>query len=206
MMRGALLGVGAGVALCALAGPAIAETTPTITRPPVNHHPIKTAPVLSFSGKVSGIEGKVLSFGGAVSNMDESVTDDDNGGTRTITLSADVVFAFNKAALNHKAKSRIADVVAKLRTAARNKAVSVDGYTDSKGSGSYNQGLSQRRAQAVQKALEDQLSGDGITFTAKGHGEANPVASNTKKDKHGNSVDNPAGRSKNRRVTISFKG
>jgi outer membrane protein OmpA-like peptidoglycan-associated protein len=205
-MRGVLLGVGAGVALCALAGPATAQSTPTITMAPSHHGPVKTAPVIRFSGKTPAISGKVLGFGGGVSNMDESVTDDNNGTKRTITLAADVVFEFNKATLNGKAKSRIADVVAKLRAAAKNKAVSIDGYTDSKGSSSYNQSLSVRRAQAVRKAVEAQLSGAGITFTAKGHGEADPVASNTKKDKHDNVVDDPAGRAKNRRVTISFSG
>ncbi|HEY3682279.1 MAG TPA: OmpA family protein [Streptosporangiaceae bacterium] len=204
-MRGVLIGAGASVALFALAGPAAAQTTPAIKQAPAHHGPVKTAPVISFSGKASAITGQVLSFGGGISNMDESVTDDNNGGKRTITLAADVVFAFNKATLNGKAKSRIADVVAKLRTAAKNKAVAVDGYTDAKGSPSYNQSLSVRRAQAVQKALRAQLSGTGITFTAKGHGEGDPVASNTKKDKHGNTVDNPSGRAKNRRVTISFR-
>jgi outer membrane protein OmpA-like peptidoglycan-associated protein len=205
MRCAALAGVGAGLALLAVAVPAAAQPTPQVSMAPANHGPVRTAPVIDFSGPVRGITGEVRSFGGGISNMDESVTDADNGGKRTITLAADVVFAFNKATLNGKAKSRIADVVAKLRTAAKNKAVAVDGYTDAKGSPSYNQSLSVRRAQAVRKALAVQLSGTGITFTAKGHGEADPVASNTKKDKHDNTVDNPSGRAKNRRVTISFR-
>lgn len=204
MRRGILLGVGAGLAFCAFTGSASADPTPTTTPVPVNDGPVKTAPVISFSGKTSAVSGRVVTFGGGTANLDESVTDDNTGDKRTITLAADVVFDFNKATLNDKAKSRIADVVTKLRASAKNKRVSVDGYTDSKGSPSYNQSLSVRRAQAVRKTLEAQLTGAGITFTAAGHGEADPVSSNTKKDKDDKTIDNPDGRAKNRRVAISF--
>jgi outer membrane protein OmpA-like peptidoglycan-associated protein len=39
-----------------------------------------------------------------------------------------------------------------------------------------------------------------VLSTTKGHGEADPVAPNVKKD----GSDNPRGRARNRRVTITF--
>jgi outer membrane protein OmpA-like peptidoglycan-associated protein len=71
--------------------------------------------------------------------------------------------------------------------------VRIEGYTDSTGSDSYNQALSQRRAAAVELALENQ----GVSaqrLEAVGRGKAAPVASN----------DSPAGRQQNRRVEIIF--
>jgi OOP family OmpA-OmpF porin len=67
--------------------------------------------------------------------------------------------------------------------------VEVQGYTDSIGSEEYNLGLSQRRAEAVEKYLEAK-GVDPDAISAKGYGEANPVAPNDTKE----------GRAKNRRV------
>lgn len=67
--------------------------------------------------------------------------------------------------------------------------VEVAGHTDSMGSDAYNQGLSQRRAQAV----ADYLIGKGANaanMTVKGYGESQPVADN----------GTDAGRAANRRV------
>ncbi|MEM6962699.1 MAG: OmpA family protein [Myxococcota bacterium] len=53
----------------------------------------------------------------------------------------------------------------------------IQGYTDSRGSGGYNQQLSQRRAEAVQAYLEER----GIApsrLTARGFGEPEPAVSN----------------------------
>jgi OOP family OmpA-OmpF porin len=69
----------------------------------------------------------------------------------------------------------------------------IEGHTDSKGSESYNLGLSKRRAQAVANYL--QASGVAISdrFTVNGFGESRPVASN----------DTEEGRAQNRRVVVS---
>jgi OOP family OmpA-OmpF porin len=69
--------------------------------------------------------------------------------------------------------------------------VSVDGFTDSIGSEAYNQGLSERRAQAVADALVD----DGIArdrLDVRGFGKSRPIADN----------GTAAGRAENRRVEI----
>ena len=71
----------------------------------------------------------------------------------------------------------------------------VGGYTDSTGSAKYNQGLSERRAQAV----ADYITGNGIAIsrlTVRGYGEDNPVADNK----------TPEGRAHNRRVVLHRTG
>ena len=71
------------------------------------------------------------------------------------------------------------------------RAVLVEGFTDSTGGSEYNQGLSDRRAKAVKTALLD--SGVGADrITERGYGEAFPVASNA----------TASGRQLNRRVEI----
>ncbi len=72
-----------------------------------------------------------------------------------------------------------------------NSKVSVEGYTDSRGSDKYNLGLSDRRAQAVKKYLVDKGE-KSDRISAAGKGEANPVGDN-KTEK---------GRFENRRVEI----
>lgn len=69
--------------------------------------------------------------------------------------------------------------------------VMIEGFTDSTGSDSYNQNLSERRARSVQ----DTLVSNGVSaarIKTRGYGESHPVASN----------DTPSGRLQNRRVEI----
>ncbi len=56
--------------------------------------------------------------------------------------------------------------------------IEIDGHTDSRGSDEYNQGLSERRAEAVKKWLADNGASSGDQITAKGFGETQPVADN----------------------------
>ncbi|RME95153.1 MAG: OmpA family protein [Bacteroidetes bacterium] len=67
----------------------------------------------------------------------------------------------------------------------------IEGHTDSKGTESYNQALSVRRAESVASFLQAKgISRDRLTVV--GYGESQPVASN----------DNEEGRAQNRRVEI----
>jgi outer membrane protein OmpA-like peptidoglycan-associated protein len=121
------------------------------------------------------------------------------GAITTVTLSSDVLFAFNSSTLTATAQQTINRLAARLRSGGA-RSISIDGYTDSIGSVAYNLGLSHRRAASVQQALSAALGGPGAPrIVTHGHGEANPVAPNTQ-DGH----DNPAGRAQNRRVAISF--
>jgi OOP family OmpA-OmpF porin len=72
---------------------------------------------------------------------------------------------------------------------------SVEGHTDSVGSAEYNDGLSQRRAVAVERFLAN----SGVPaerLEAVGRGEFDPVALN----------DNSTGRRRNRRVELINRG
>jgi outer membrane protein OmpA-like peptidoglycan-associated protein len=68
----------------------------------------------------------------------------------------------------------------------------VDGHTDSVGNSVFNQGLSERRAQAAVSYLLEKPELVGVKLKAAGFGEARPIGDNT----------TPAGRAKNRRITF----
>lgn len=117
----------------------------------------------------------------------------------TLTVGSDVLFAFDSARLSTDAASVLAGVVRDLRTAHARRVVIV-GYTDSIGSDAYNQRLSERRARTVLAYLRTHAGGKGVRYAAAGRGEQDPVAANTRPD----GSDDPDGRRKNRRVTITY--
>ena len=101
-----------------------------------------------------------------------------------------VNFDFDKATLKPEAKVVLNEAAALLAKHDR-VVVQIAGHTDSMGSEVYNQGLSERRANAVQAYLVD----NGVKasrLSAKGYGESRPVASN----------DTEEGRAENRRVEM----
>jgi OOP family OmpA-OmpF porin len=75
--------------------------------------------------------------------------------TRTFELSADALFAFNKADLKPTGQTRIDGFARDLEQVNYN-AVQVDGHTDPIGSAEYNQVLSERRADTVRNRLVEQ--------------------------------------------------
>lgn len=105
---------------------------------------------------------------------------------------SDILFAFDKWVIR-------ADVVPELDQWAdyfqQNPQVKAEiaGYADSTGPASYNQTLSERRAQAVTNYLIKK-GVDPNRFVARGFGETQPVAPNT----------TPEGRQKNRRVELKL--
>jgi len=106
-----------------------------------------------------------------------------------ITLSGGVLFESGKAELLPGSQDKLSRVAAFLKNSPR--PVVIEGYTDSRGSSSKNQSLSEKRAQAV----SDYLTSQGVTadrIRAVGKGESSPVASNA----------SSSGRSENRRVEI----
>jgi outer membrane protein OmpA-like peptidoglycan-associated protein len=107
-----------------------------------------------------------------------------------ITLSGSVLFASNKSDLLPSAQDRLNHVADALLTTKERK-LTVDGFTDSQGSASYNQDLSQRRADAVRSYLISR-GYPGELILAEGIGENRPVADNTSAE----------GRANNRRVEI----
>jgi len=107
-----------------------------------------------------------------------------------ITLSGSVLFASNRAALLPEALKRL-DEVAEVLLTTRERNLTIEGHTDSRGSDSQNLELSQLRADAVRNYLvRREYQPDRIV--AHGLGESHPVADNATAE----------GRANNRRVEI----
>ena len=108
-----------------------------------------------------------------------------------ITLSGGVLFASNKADLLPAAQLKLNEVADALTKQDSESKIVVEGHTDSQGGATYNQDLSQRRAQTVRDYLVTRgISADRVT--AQGFGLSRPIADN-------NSAE---GRADNRRVEI----
>jgi outer membrane protein OmpA-like peptidoglycan-associated protein len=113
-----------------------------------------------------------------------------------INLAADILFDFDKADLRPEAAPELEKVLAVLKSYPAAKAL-IEGHTDGKGSDSYNQPLSERRAQAVRRWLIDH--GAITPIATRGWGKTRPIVPNAKP----NGIDDPEGRQKNRRVEIT---
>jgi outer membrane protein OmpA-like peptidoglycan-associated protein len=108
-----------------------------------------------------------------------------------ITLSGGVLFASAKYDLLPQAQAKLSEVANVLSKQDPDAKIVVQGYTDSQGGASFNQDLSQHRAESVRSYLVSHgISADRIT--AQGFGPASPVADNA----------SPEGRADNRRVEI----
>jgi outer membrane protein OmpA-like peptidoglycan-associated protein len=106
----------------------------------------------------------------------------------------DVLFDTGKSELNSGA-SRKLDQLGQFLTEHPDRRVQIDGFTDSIGSDSYNQDLSQRRADAVKTALLTRGI-DPSRIGTEGYGKAYPVANN----------NDSGGRQLNRRVEVVIGG
>ena len=106
----------------------------------------------------------------------------------------DVLFDTGKADLNPGAARKL-DQLAQFLTEHPDRRVQIDGFTDSVGTDSYNQDLSQRRADAVKFALRSRGI-DSTRIESQGYGKEFPVASNA----------DASGRQLNRRVEIVIGG
>ena len=116
-----------------------------------------------------------------------------------ITIAGELLFAFDSAVLTDDAKAVIDERINRFQGKVKLTSIlKVVGHTDSTGPEAYNQGLSERRAQAVADYLMEHAK---VNLTASdievvGKGETDPVASN----------DTREGRAKNRRVVIWGEG
>lgn len=106
---------------------------------------------------------------------------------QTITFN-NINFELNSAEITASSRPSL-DRVAKALKAQDDFKVEIAGHTDSTGSASYNETLSDKRAKSVRQYLIDQGI-DADRMTARGYGEMEPIASN----------DNQSGRAMNRRV------
>ncbi|MSQ72622.1 MAG: OmpA family protein [Betaproteobacteria bacterium] len=114
--------------------------------------------------------------------------------TEKVTMAADVLFDFDKSAIKPEGRSKLDDLVGKLKAVNLEVIIAI-GHTDSIGSDRYNQKLSVRRAESVKAYLISKGIAANRIYT-EGKGEKQPIASNKTKD----------GRQKNRRVEIEVVG
>jgi len=114
-----------------------------------------------------------------------------------VDVSADVLFDFDKADVKPAAEAelkRLALVIQKSRKGD----VLIYGHTDAKGTPTYNQKLSERRAEAVKAWLVTRGEIPAGVIKTRGFGQTKPVARNTRPD----GSDDPEGRARNRRVEV----
>ena len=122
-----------------------------------------------------------------IEGIDVTRTDEDE---LKVTVRNEILFDFDSSALRSSSRDELremADVFNKYNDTT----IVVAGHTDSRGSASYNQRLSERRASAVSNYLED-LGIRGSRLDAVGYGESRPKSTN----------DTSAGRQRNRRVEL----
>ena len=108
-----------------------------------------------------------------------------------------VLFDYDKAALKPEAEQALKKVAVVLSQFPESN-VTVQGYTDSKGTTATNMQLSRERAQAVKDWLVKNGGVLAANVSTKGFGEQYPIAPN----KNADGSDNPLGRALNRRVSI----
>ena len=107
----------------------------------------------------------------------------------TVSVELEVLFDLNKAVVKPAFYEEIKNVGEFMKLFPSTNAT-IEGHTDSTGDDDYNQGLSERRANAVRQVLIDQHGVDASRIKAVGYGESQPRADNDTKD----------GRQQNRRV------
>jgi outer membrane protein OmpA-like peptidoglycan-associated protein len=110
-----------------------------------------------------------------------------------VTVRNEVLFDFNSAALRSASRSSLREM-ANVFDRYPDTTIRVEGHTDSIGSASYNERLSERRADSVASYLEN-LGVNGSRIDSIGYGKSQPRASN----------NTASGRQLNRRVEIHIK-
>lgn len=168
-----LVGMGLVLTTSVVGGPAhAAGTDPAATAP--------SHPVISVVHKISEVTGS------------PGVRQEETGDRVEVALSAGILFGKDSARLSANAERRITEAARAIREVG-SPAVAVAGHTDNLGSAAHGLALSQQRADAVTRVLQRHLPNE-VRLTARGYGEARPVADNT----------HEAGRKQNRRVTLTF--
>ena len=107
---------------------------------------------------------------------------------QSVRVELDVKFDFDRDTIRPEFRQDIQSLAEFMRTYP-SVTTTVEGHTDSVGAESYNQGLSERRANSVRQALIDE-GVESSRVNAVGYGEARPIADNATDD----------GRAMNRRV------
>lgn len=113
---------------------------------------------------------------------------------KRLSLDATTLFDVDNANLRPAGKEKLEAALSEIKSTKSIQSITIVGHTDSVGDKSYNQSLSEKRAQGV----AEYLIGNGVpasVITTSGKGELDPVASN----------DTNNGRAMNRRVDIDIE-
>ncbi|MBR9989611.1 MAG: OmpA family protein [Gemmatimonadetes bacterium] len=179
--RGAAIGAGAGGAVGAAVGAATGST----------------ARGAIIGAAVGGVAGAVI--GSQMDRQREELASELEGARVErygegvlVTFDSGLLFDFDSSVVKGAARSNLTDLANSLRSYPDTEVLIV-GHTDSQGSATYNQGLSERRAASAKNFLVTQ----GVPanrIRTEGLGLTEPVASN----------DTDAGRAQNRRVEVAI--
>lgn len=177
--RGAVIGAGAGAAVGAAVGSQVGST----------------ARGAIVGAAVGGAAGAII--GNQMDRQAEELDRELEGATVArvgegivVTFEGGILFDFDRAELRPTARANLQELARNLQRHERTE-VLIIGHTDSVGAASYNQGLSERRAQSAANYLVNQ----GVRsqrVSTRGMGENDPIASN----------DTAEGRQLNRRVEV----
>lgn len=110
-----------------------------------------------------------------------------------VRMTSDILFDVDSSSLRPESRTTLGNLAANFRQYP-DELIDVEGHTDSTGTTSHNQMLSENRASSVRSYLVDQ-GVPGSRVTAVGYGETRPKASNS----------TPEGRQLNRRVEIHIR-
>jgi outer membrane protein OmpA-like peptidoglycan-associated protein len=177
--KGAVIGGGAGAAVGAVIGNQVGST----------------AQGAIIGAAVGGAAGAII--GHQMDQQAKSLDDDLEGATVArvgegivVTFENGILFDFDSSTLRSTARSNLQELAQNLQQYERTD-VLIIGHTDATGSDSYNQSLSEQRANAAASYLQ-QLGIAGQRVSTRGMGENDPVATN----------DTAEGRQLNRRVEV----
>jgi outer membrane protein OmpA-like peptidoglycan-associated protein len=109
-----------------------------------------------------------------------------------VTFDSGLLFDFDSDVIRGAASTNLTDLANSLNKYDESDVLIV-GHTDAVGTDSYNQTLSERRAESASRYLRSQ-GVDGSRVRTNGRGELEPVSTN----------DSEAGRSQNRRVEVAI--
>ena len=178
------IGAGAGAALGAAAGAIIANNTGGKSVEGAIYGGLLGAGVGGLIGNYYDKQAKELAKIADVNRTENGIE---------VILKNDILFAVGSSELSAGAKQTLIELNTVLKKYPEN-IIQVQGNTDSTGSASFNQTLSEKRAKAVYDfILANGLKTSGLTYV--GFGATNPIASN----------DTEEGKAKNRRVELKIK-
>jgi outer membrane protein OmpA-like peptidoglycan-associated protein len=169
---------------------------------------LANAEVRRIGGETRRVEGLRAVVSGTVLGLEAAGRGLNAAGLQTravqggleVILPGDVLFDFDKASIRPDGV-RVLEAVASAARQIGERPIRIEGHTDAVGTPAYNQRLSEQRAGAV----SEWLARSGIAaarLQAQGFGATRPVAPNRTPA----GADDPAGRQRNRRVTVIFSG